>query len=202
MRLILGFFCCLVCCGCAQGVFGRVDSFSFLKVELVQADKKATLVNAKRQGQDSSPSSGMLKVTVKTATNLWNLSRGSSLNLWYKIRTCGPASIELSGTGAICWHDIAINQGAMSAQQLASGISADSVGDNEQAAFEYSVLVKPDAEYRDLGEFEQFAYDLRENPVDLCLQMGGGAMFPVGFRSDEIVIPKAAVMKALSRTAF
>ncbi len=199
MRMMLGLVFFLACTGCSHGFFGSDADLRFGKMEFVQAGKSAGLAETGSQNTSGSLEKDNLKITFLSAADLWELAQGSSLNLWYKVRTCGPASIELAGTGVIYWHDIAINQGAMSERQLSSGITAHSGGDKEKVGFEYSVLVKPSAEYCDLGEFEQFAYDLRENPVDLCLQIGGGAMlFPVGFRSKEIVVPREAVIRALS----
>lgn len=43
-----------------------------------------------------------------------------------------------------------------------------------------------------------FAYDLRQDPEDICVQLRGGNMLGGKFVSDTIIVPKAAVVYAMA----
>lgn len=187
--------------GCAQMMGWSVNNFQYESIEASDASKiPPETFYSKRAGGSSSQK--VLKIDFSTTSNLWALvtEESPSLNLWYTVRTCnhGPLSVNLSDWGYIYWYGIAVNSSPVPEQT--AQYESMKTEHKFDAKFEYSVYINYQAKERDIGAYYQYGYNLKENPTDLCMMLGGGMMmFPIKMETEEIVIPKQDLIEALSR---
>jgi hypothetical protein len=129
---------------------------------------------------------------------------GPMLELWFSSPNPLEAYIELTGT--MPWVDVSFcKRPEVNPLQLlqTEGRLHPSERPDGKGRLHYRLLVSL-ATDRGFGDSPPptrrfIAYDLRRDPSDLCVQLGGGNMLGLGYRSNTIRIPAATIRAALDR---
>jgi len=131
----------------------------------------------------------LIKVEFSTNTNLFKFSRDNS----YPIGTLAFFCDQSEGLARL-QHSAVYSQGER--VDIADDQQAKWAAVQEQ--LNHYIFFDVEAEAQPKAKPPRRAYDLRQDPEDVCFHLrGGAAPAPFGFRSNTVVVPKAAIAAAL-----
>ena len=143
---------------------------------------------------------GLLRVDLASESNLMEMARRGSLNVYPEANFCGEAQTEsaVETVSSVYFHEFTVN----GLDRRNEGLADERY---PRPPFIYHVFVIPDAPRRpdiDPAKSGRPSYSLTAMPRTLCLRVRGGAMWGLaGLVTNTVVVKSSDIERALRRGA-